>query len=298
MNAPLLLTDHVALKGWRRKMQAGNLHVGFVPTMGKLHEGHLSLMRQVLDSGDCDRLIVSIYVNPTQFGAGEDFDGYPRELEADIEKLASVGAAACFAPADDLVYPAGDTCSVRVEWGQDRLCGAQRPGHFDGVTNVLVRLFNLVRPHMVVFGQKDAQQALIVKRMVDGLHFPLKLRLGETLREPDGLAMSSRNSYLSPEERQRATVLNRALSACGEALRAGERDAGRLAADGLAMLAGTPEVAPEYFEVVDPETLAPPEKIGDGILLAACAARVGPARLIDNHVFRIGEDGVHETLLF
>ncbi len=298
MSAPLLLTNHLALKGWRRKMQAGNLHVGFVPTMGKLHHGHLSLMRKVLESGDCDRLIVSIYVNPTQFGAGEDFDGYPRELEADLEKLTSVGAAACFAPADDLVYPAGDTCSVKVGWGQDKLCGARRPGHFDGVTNVLVRLFNLVRPHMVVFGQKDAQQALIVKRMVEGLHFPLKLRLGETLREPDGLAMSSRNSYLSPEERERATVLHRALEACGAALREGERDAGRLAAAGRAMLADTPDVDPDYFEVVDPETLEPPETITHGLLLAACAARVGPARLIDNHVFRIGEDGVHETLLF
>ena len=299
MNRPLLLDTPAAMRGWRARMRDEGLRVGFVPTMGKLHEGHLSLMRQALTAEDCDRLIVSIYVNPTQFGAGEDYSRYPRELESDLGKLTEVGAAACFAPADGYVYPPGDATTVSVGWGLDKLCGARRPGHFDGVTNVVARLFNLVQPHMAVFGQKDAQQALIIRRLVETLHFPLRLELGPTMREADGLAISSRNAYLSAEGRQGATVLSRSLDACGQELNTGERDPHRLAAAGLARLAAVPGLEPEYFVVVDPATLETPDRLPVATpILVACAARLDGARLIDNHVYSIREDGAHETMLF
>jgi pantoate--beta-alanine ligase len=299
VNRPLLLQDGVALTGWRERMDAEGLKVGFVPTMGKLHEGHLALMRLALADPDCDRLLVSIYVNPTQFRPGEDFDGYPRQLAADLDLLAGLGVAACFAPDDELVYPPGNSTQVSVDWGRGKLCDRSRPGHFDGVVAVVARLFNLVRPHMAVFGQKDAQQALVLQRLVCDLHFPLRLRLSPTVREADGLAMSSRNSYLDPEQRERATTLYRSLEASGRSLAEGERDPSLLAAAGLAALNAEPGLEPEYFAVVDPDTLEPPERIPDsGKLLVACAARLGGARLIDNHVFSIGEDGIHETLLF
>ncbi len=299
MRRPLLLEDKAALAGWREHMDAEGLQVGFVPTMGKLHEGHLALMRLALSDPDCDRLLVSIYVNPTQFRPGEDFAGYPRQLEADLDLLAELGVAACFAPSDETIYPAGDSTRVSVEWGRGKLCDVSRPGHFDGVVAVVARLFNLIRPRLAVFGQKDAQQALILRRLVRDLHFPLRLRLGPTVRESDGLAMSSRNAYLDHGRREQATALFRALEDCRRALQAGERDPSILAETGRAALAEEPGLELEYFAVVDPDTLEPPERVPEsGKLLVACAARLGDARLIDNHVFSIGEDGIHETLLF
>ncbi len=299
MRRPLLLEDAGALKGWRERMDVEGLGVGFVPTMGKLHEGHLSLMRLALSDPDCDRLLVSIYVNPAQFSPGEDFENYPRQLETDMELLTAEGVAACFAPTDALIYPPGHSTRVSVEWGRGKLCDLARPGHFDGVAAVVARLFNLVRPRLAVFGQKDAQQALTIQRLVRDLHFPLRLRLGPTAREPDGLALSSRNAYLDPGERERARTLYRALEDCRGMLEAGERDPAVLAAAGLATLRAESDIEVDYFEVVDPETLEPPGCVPEsGKLLVACAARLGDARLIDNHVFIIGEDGIHETLLF
>lgn len=296
MNRPLVLRSAAELRSWRRVLRGDSHRLGFVPTMGGLHEGHLDLMRLALAHND--RLLVSIFVNPTQFGPQEDFAAYPRDLEADLTRLASLGPVACFAPAAATVYPPGDATTVSVGWGLDALCGASRPGHFDGVTNVLARLFNLVEPDEAVFGQKDAQQALIVKRLVETLHFPLSLRLAPTRREADGLAMSSRNRYLAPAERAQAGALYAALAATGAALRAGERDAGRLAAAGLARLAAAPGLAPEYFAVVDPATLKPPAGPASGLLLVACAVRLGATRLIDNLTFAIAGESVHETLLF
>lgn len=297
MSRPLLLTSVAELRAWRRVLRAEGLSLGFVPTMGALHEGHLDLARLALAHND--RLLVSIFVNPTQFAPGEDFAAYPRDLAADLAALAPLGPVACFAPAAQTVYPPGDSTRVSVGWGLDALCGASRPGHFDGVTNVLARLFNLVEPDEAVFGQKDAQQALIVRRLVDSLHYPLRLRLAPTRREPDGLAMSSRNRYLAPAERAEAVALIGALRAAGEALAGGERDPGRLAAIGRARLDAAPGLRPEYFAVVDPETLAPPPSVPEpGRLLIACAARLGRTRLIDNLAFAITKEAVHETLLF
>ncbi|MCB1162437.1 pantoate--beta-alanine ligase [bacterium] len=297
MATPLLLDTVAALRTWRRGLRAEGASLAFVPTMGKLHEGHLDLMR--LARKHADQLLVSVFVNPTQFGPGEDYAAYPRDLAADLAAMASLAPEACFAPAATAIYPPGDRTTVSVNWGLDRLCGATRPGHFDGVTNVLARLFNLVEPDTVILGQKDAQQALIVKRMVDALHWPLRLRLAPTRREPDGLAMSSRNAYLSAEQRAEAPALFAALEDAGAALRGGERDPLRLAKRGFARLAAAPGLSPEYFAAVDPSTLEPPARVPErGLLLVACAARLGPARLIDNHVFSLGEEGIHETLLF
>jgi len=296
VNRPLVLRSVAELRAWRRARRAEGQRLGFVPTMGGLHEGHLDLMRLALAHND--RLLVSIFVNPAQFGPQEDFAAYPRDLDTDLALLATLGPVACFAPAPETVYPPGDATTVSVGWGLDLLCGASRPGHFDGVTNVLARLFNLVEPDEAVFGQKDAQQALIVRRLVATLHYPLTLRLAPTRREADGLAMSSRNRYLAPAERAQAGALHAALSEAGQALRAGERDPARLAALGLARLAGAPGVAPEYFAVVDPATLRPPPGPASGLLLVACAARLGPTRLIDNLTFAIAGETVHETLLF
>ena len=283
------------MQSWSVRAREQGRRIGFVPTLGELHEGHLSLMRRVLE--ESDRLVVSVFVNPTQFGPGEDYENYPRRLGEDLEKLAELGAAICFAPTVEEIYPPGDTTRVEVNWGEDTLCGAARPGHFAGVCNVIVRLFNVVGPHIACFGQKDAQQVLIIRRLVRALHLPVSLILGPTIRENDGLALSSRNAYLSPEERARAVSLHRALEKAGEGLREGERDPARLAALGEGELADG-GVDPEYFAVLDPETLSPPARITGGLVLVACAARLGKARLIDNHVYRIGEDGVHETLLF
>jgi len=281
------------MQAWSRGYREAGRSIGLVPTMGNLHEGHLSLVRMAL--AECDRVIVSLFVNPTQFGPGEDFEAYPRSWEADLEKLARLRVPFVFAPAVEEMYPPGDATRITVGWGGDRLCGAARPGHFDGVATVVAKLFGAVNPDLAVFGQKDAQQALIIRRLVRSLAFPVALRLGPTRREADGLAMSSRNAYLKPEDRARATVLYRALEAAGGALVEGERNAGVLARRGMEILA---EAEPEYFEVVDPETLETPGSVGDGLLLIACAARLGGARLIDNHVYRIEGKRVEEALLF
>jgi pantoate--beta-alanine ligase len=271
------------------------IRLGFVPTMGKLHQGHLSLVRGAM--ADADQVVVSIFVNPTQFGPGEDFNRYPRNLEADLELLRAEGVSLCFVPEVAEIYPPGDDTRIEMAWGGDVLCSVDRPAHFTGVCNVVARLLNIVQPAVAWFGQKDAQQSLVIKRMVTDLHFPVELKLGAIVRESDGLAMSSRNSYLDPDQRRVAVGLFQALEDCGEALRLGMRDSATLAMTGLSTLTAA-GLQPEYFELLDPLTLTRPDTIGEGLLLVACAVRVGVTRLIDNHVFMIGANDVRETRLF
>jgi pantoate--beta-alanine ligase len=255
--------------------------VGLVPTMGYLHEGHLSLIRAA--RAECDLVVMSLFVNPTQFGPGEDLDRYPRDEERDLRLAAEAGADIVFAPAVEEVYAADTATAVEVA-GQltDVLDGdpeRRGPEHFRGVTTVVAKLFNIVDPDVAYFGQKDAQQAVVIRRMARDLDFPVRIEVLPTVREPDGLAMSSRNAYLEPADRERATALSRALAAAERGARAGSLAAGLDAA--RAELAAA-AVEPEYLEARDAETLEPVEELGARPVLVAVAARVGAARLIDN----------------
>jgi pantoate--beta-alanine ligase len=252
--------------------------VGFVPTMGALHQGHLSLVRAA--RARCDVVVASIFVNPKQFGPNEDFAKYPRSLESDSALLAQEKCDYLFCPSVEEMYAPGNTTTVIVEGISDRLDGRSRPGHFYGVTTVVAKLFNIVQPDLAFFGQKDAAQAGIIRKMVRDLNFPLEIVVCPIVREPDGLAMSSRNVYLSPEERKRATVLNRSLQRVQALFDQGERDSVRLIAAGKEAIAGEPDVRLDYFEVVSPDTL---ENVPDASgALVAVAAHVGSTRLIDN----------------
>jgi pantoate--beta-alanine ligase len=257
--------------------------VAFVPTMGALHEGHLSLVR--LARRAADRVVVSIFVNPLQFGAGEDFTRYPRPAARDRALLAREGVDLLWEPAVVDVYPPGDLTRVHVAGLSDVLEGASRPGHYTGVCTVVTRLLNAVRPDEMWLGQKDAQQALILERMSTDLLIPVRLRRGPTVREEDGLAMSSRNAYLSHAERQQAVALSQGLAAAWILMRAGERNAQRLAAAARREWDGYPLVREDYIAVVDPHTLEPLKTVRHEALVAV-AAHVGPARLIDNSPWR------------
>ena len=253
--------------------------VGLVPTMGALHAGHISLVRAARAA--CDAVVASIFVNPTQFGPNEDFSRYPRTFEADCDLLRAEGVEVLFAPATAEMYPPGATTVVEVEKISDRLDGVSRPGHFRGVATIVAKLFNIIAPDKAFFGQKDAAQVAVLRRMVRDLNFNLELVVCPTVREPDGLAMSSRNRYLSPEDRQCALALSRALRAIEKRSAAGVLDAAALIQTGLATLAGEPGIRLDYLSVVDPETLEDLASVQDGALVAV-AAWVGPARLIDN----------------
>lgn len=259
---------------------AGHSNVGLVPTMGFLHEGHLSLVRQA--RADCDVVVVSLFVNPKQFGENEDLDAYPRDEARDAGLAEEAGADILFAPGGDEVYPDGFATTVEVGGITDALCGAARPGHFAGVTTVVTKLLNMVGPDVAYFGQKDAQQALVIRKLVRDLDMPVRIEVCPTVREPDGLAMSSRNAYLSAEERERALGLNRALRAAEEAVRSGQIDADDVlaAARGQLQKAG---LEPEYLELRSAKDLAPVERVNGSTLLAV-AAQVGRARLIDNTI--------------
>ncbi|RMG57752.1 MAG: pantoate--beta-alanine ligase [Deltaproteobacteria bacterium] len=255
--------------------------IGFVPTMGYLHEAHLSLVRKAKRLSDV--VVVSIFVNPTQFGPGEDFERYPRDEEGDRAKLEAEGVDILFSPSPEDMYPAGYQTFVEVTEVSKGLCGDFRPGHFRGVATVVAKLFNIVRPHLAVFGEKDYQQLLVIKRMVEDLNFPVEIVPGELVREEDGIAMSSRNVYLSPEEREKALVLSRALFRGRELYEKGEKDA-RVIRDAVReMIEAEEGVALQYAEVRDAETLEVIERI-DRPAVIAVAAVVGPARLIDNVV--------------
>ncbi len=260
-----------------------------VPTMGALHEGHLSLVRLAAEIGP---VVVSIFVNPTQFGPDEDLDAYPRNLDADLDLLRPLSVAAVFAPDAGQMY--GGPGEVTVEPGRRAagLCGASRPGHFRGVLTVVAKLFGLVRPEVAVFGRKDAQQCLVIDEMVRDLCFPVRLIDGATVREPDGLAMSSRNRYLDDGDRRRALCLQRALQKARGLIAAGERETGALEAamaEELAVADGL-----DYAAVRSVPELETIERV-EGRVLLAVAAQVGPARLIDNLVLEVGDRGVMET---
>jgi len=268
------------------KARAAGKTIGFVPTMGALHEGHLALIRRA--RAECGCVVVSIFVNPTQFAPGTDFERYPRDLEGDAAKAHAAGADLIFAPPVEEIYPPGDSTFVEVT-GQlvDCLCGPRRPGHFRGVTTVCARLFTIVGADRAYFGEKDYQQVLVIKQMVRDLKFPLEIVPVPTVREPHGLAISSRNAYLSPEERKAASVLSRGLFAARERFTAGERDAAALVAAARDVIATEPLVRLEYLELRDAETLVELER-AEGRAVLAVAAYVGSARLIDNVVVGSG----------
>ncbi|HEY7348306.1 MAG TPA: pantoate--beta-alanine ligase [Ktedonobacterales bacterium] len=256
--------------------------VGLVPTMGYLHDGHLSLARAARQ--ECARVVVSIFVNPTQFGPREDLSRYPRDLPRDLALLEQAGADYIFTPAADDVYAPGFACYVDpVGPLVERLEGASRPGHFRGVATVVAKLFQVVCPQRAYFGQKDAQQVAVIRQLIVDLHFALTLRVLPTVREADGLAMSSRNAYLSPEERQAATILYQALQEARRLVDAGEQNTDILRAALARVIAREPRAHLDYADVCDPNTmLALPRIAPDQPVLLALAARVGPARLIDN----------------
>lgn len=269
-----------AVARWRRAGQ----RIGFVPTMGNLHDGHISLVQQA--AAVADRVVVSIFVNPLQFGPDEDFASYPRTLPADLRRLEGQGADLVFAPNADEMYPDGPELATRVSVAglTDILCGRTRPGHFDGVTTVVSKLFNIVQPDLAVFGRKDYQQLTVIRRMVRDLSIPVEIVAGQTVREHDGLAMSSRNQYLSSAERGRAPVLHRMLVEVAESLSSGHTDPAALRAAGLETLANA-GFEPEYLEIRDAQTLAEPRpEAAPGSLVVLAAARLGRARLIDNLV--------------
>lgn len=261
--------------------------IALVPTMGALHEGHLRLVDAAC--GRADEVVVSVFVNPLQFGPREDLARYPRDLERDADLVAARGATVLFAPTVSEMYPEGSVTRVRPGPAAERWEGAVRPGHFEGVLTVVAKLFHLVGPDVAVFGRKDVQQAMLVRRMVADLDFPVDLLVVPTARDADGLALSSRNAYLSATERGEALALSRGLRAAREQWQAGERSAGRLRDTVAAVLAAGDGVVPDYIAVAEPEQLAPVALAPAGTVIAV-AARVGATRLIDNTI--LGEDDV------
>lgn len=259
--------------------------IGLVPTMGALHEGHLSLVRAA--KAHTDFVVVSLFVNPLQFGPTEDLAKYPRDLERDRRLLESEGIHVLFAPTVEEMYPAGAVTYVTVEGLSQRLDGVSRPGHFRGVTTVVAKLFHMVGPDRAFFGQKDAAQHAVLRKMVRDLNFPLEIVVCPIVREPDGLALSSRNAYLSPIERQQALILSRTLQQIQQPFANGERDASKLIAAGQSLFATEPSARLDYLAVVDPDTLEPVTRITQPALVAI-AAWVGATRLIDNVVLSPG----------
>ena len=265
--------------------------IGLVPTMGYLHEGHLKLID--IAKAHSDYVAVSIFVNPTQFGPHEDFSRYPRDFERDRKLCESRGTDLIFAPSVEEMYPRPSAIRLEIAKLADHLCGARRPGHFNGVMLVVAKLFNIIQPDVAVFGQKDAQQLFIIKRMVEDLNFPIKIIAAPTVREKDGLAMSSRNVYLSPKEREQSTVLYRALQRAKELIAAGERDARKLKIELEKLIASASEAKIDYVEIVDTQDFQPIEKL-EGRVLIALAAYFGRARLIDNIILELEDGQVRE----
>ncbi len=280
MSAVELITTIQGVREAVRAARRAGKRIGFVPTMGYLHEGHLSLMRQARQ--ECDVVVVSIFVNPTQFGPNEDYDRYPRDLERDKALCETVPVDILFHPSVEEMYPQPFLTRVSVSTITETLCGASRPGHFDGVATIVAKLLNIVRPDAAYFGQKDAQQVVVIRRMVRDLNMDdIEIRPVPIVREPDGLAMSSRNVYLSPEERQAALVLYRTLQMAQERVAAGERDMAALADEMCRMIAAEPLARIDYVSIVDEESLQPVQRL-EGRCLAALAVWIGKTRLIDN----------------
>jgi pantoate--beta-alanine ligase len=267
------------MRAFRKATRKNGKRLGLVPTMGALHEGHLSLVRAARDNSDI--VAVSIFVNPTQFGPNEDFAKYPRNLESDSEMLEREQVDVIFAPSVEDMYPAGAVTWVTVEGMSDRLCGRSRPGHLRGVTTVVSKLFHIIEPDAAFFGQKDAAQIAIIRRMVRDLNMPVAIEVCPIIRESDGLALSSRNAYLNPEERKSALVLYRSLRRTEELFDRGERDSAKLIAAGKQEIVKEPSARLDYLEIVEPDTLEPVPSIVKRALIAV-AAFIGNTRLIDN----------------
>lgn len=264
-----------------REARQNRGRLGLVPTMGALHEGHLSLVRAA--RAQCDAVAVSLFVNPTQFGPTEDLAKYPRPFERDCQLLEKEGVEILFAPVVEEIYPQGTVSWVVVEGLSEKLDGRSRPGHFRGVTTMVAKLFHILEPDAAFFGQKDAAQLAVIRRMVRDLNFPVEVVACPIVREPDGLAMSSRNAYLNREERVRALVLQRALQEARKHFQAGEKSAAKLIAPAKEVFALEPQVRLDYLEIVDPDTLDPVERISQKALVAV-AGYVGSTRLIDNTI--------------
>ena len=276
-----VLTTIEAMRSASRAAKTAGKRVGFVPTMGALHEGHLSLVRSA--KAQCDVVAASIFVNPTQFGPNEDFSKYPRAFERDRELFAKEGVELLFAPAVEEMYPAGAVTYVTVEGMSERLCGKSRPGHFRGVTTVVCKLFNIVEPDIAFFGQKDAAQVAIIRRMVRDLNIPVEIAVCPIVREADGLAMSSRNTYLDLQQRKAALVLYRSLQKVKREFESGESNAAKLAEQGRKLFAQEPSVRLDYLEIVAPDNLEALDNIESSALVAV-AAFLGATRLIDNFI--------------
>lgn len=266
------------------RMRRAGHRIALVPTMGYLHEGHLSLVRRA--RREADRVVVSIFVNPLQFGPAEDFAAYPRDLARDLERLGQCGVHLAYLPEVTEIYPEDFATTVAVARLTQGLCGAHRPGHFDGVTTIVAKLFAAVKPHVAVFGQKDAQQTLVIQKMVRDLDLDVEIAIAPTVREADGLAMSSRNAYLTPDERMEAPSLYRALMIGKKMIARGERRACRVVAAMRDVIAPLCHAKIDYIEAVDAESLAPVEVLENSVLLAV-AVRFGEARLIDNAPVRV-----------
>ncbi len=274
-----IIYDIPTMKAVVKSIRNKGESICLVPTMGYLHEGHLDLMRE--GKPLADHLIISIFVNPTQFGAGEDLDKYPRDLPRDAKMAEAVGVEYIFNPGAPEMYPHGYATYVNVEGITEGLCGAARPGHFRGVTTVVAKLFNIIDPDIAVFGEKDYQQLAVIRRMAADLNMNVKILAHPTVREEDGLAMSSRNKYLSPEERRNALVLSRSLNHARERVKGGDRIAAVIISEAKGMIAKTPGCVIDYVEIVDPDFLKPVDII-EGRVVMALAVRVGKTRLIDN----------------
>lgn len=274
-----IISSAAEMTAFSKAAQRAGKRVGFVPTMGALHEGHLSLVRAARAHSDV--VVVSIFVNPTQFGPNEDFAKYPRSFDNDKAMLEGEGADCIFSPSVEEMYPPGATTWVTVEGLSEKLDGRSRPGHFRGVTTVVSKLFNIVQPELAFFGQKDAAQAAIIRKMVRDLNFDVQIMVCPIVRESDGLAMSSRNAYLNPEQRGQATVLHRSLECVQALMKQGENNAEKLISYGKQTIAKESSVQLDYFEIVHPDTLAPVSDVAHGALVAV-AAYLGTTRLIDN----------------
>ena len=278
------------LRAWREDRRRGGQRVGFVPTMGALHRGHGKLL-EVARKGS-DAVVVSIFVNPLQFDRKDDLERYPRTFEADLTICNELGVDLVFAPSVNEMYPVEPLCTVTVKRLTDNLCGRFRPGHFDGVATVVTKLFEMVQPDVAYFGEKDAQQLAVVRRLVIDLNIPIEIVGVPTVRENDGLAMSSRNTRLSPEERSKATALYRAIHEAGRAIADGERSARAVEQRAAAVIPPDASLRLEYLEVVDPVELQRVDSIS-GTVLVAGALWVGNTRLIDNANFNGPPEGGH-----
>jgi pantoate--beta-alanine ligase len=282
-SAPELITDPRAMYARVVAARQNGKRVGVVPTMGALHAGHVSLIER--SCAECDFNVVTIFVNPTQFGPHEDFQKYPRTLESDLRAMAHLPVDVVFCPERNAMYPAGHATRVEVEGPALPWEGAHRPGHFSGVATIVLKLFEVVQPHVAYFGQKDYQQTLVVRRIVEDLDVPVEIVVCPTTREPDGLAMSSRNAYLSAESRQKALRLSQCLRLATQLIADGERDAKKVRDEMLALFTDIPGVDVDYVALVDPATLAEVKELSQPTI-ALLAVRVDGTRLIDNAVIR------------